>query len=248
METLGDTGKLDCVIGLTSWRGRIYSDIVQLVLFSLLRQKTKYRYKVVLVLSEEEFPRKEAELPVNIVKLAERVTNLELLWDTGNSKAYKKYFPVQRKYPDIPIITIDDDSPAHEDFVERMMNLHRKDRNRVIYGYHMAPHNYGGIDCVRYGVALYPPGSLFPLDEHFGRKFFKDMDDEYMRLLHVLAGTHYFEIRAASVLDIQAGAQEVAMQRIMGSQWGELRHMWETLFIAMPKLKELWDKNVKIKN
>lgn len=236
------------VVSLTSWRGRIYSEIVQLVLFSLLKQKTKYRYKVVLVLSTDEFPKKEAELPANIVKLAEKVENVELLWDSGNSKAYKKYFPVQRKYPDIPIITIDDDSPAHEDFVEKMMELHNKDTKRVIYGYHMVPHNFGGIDCVRYGVALYPPKSLFPLDEHFGRKFFKDMDDEYMRLLHVLAGTQYFEIKASDVLCIQAGAQDVAMQRIMANQWGEIRGMWETLFAAIPELKKLWDKNVVNRN
>lgn len=239
---------VDCVVSLTSWHGRIYSEIVQLVLFSLLKQKTKYRYKVVLVLSTDEFPKKEAELPANIVKLVERVPNMELLWDSGNSKAYKKYFPVHRKYPDIPIITIDDDSPAHEDFVEKMMELHNKDTKRVIYGYHMVPHNFGGIDCVRYGVALYPPNSLFPLDEHFGRKFFKDMDDEYMRLLHVLAGTQYFEIKASDVLCIQAGAQDVAMQSIMANQWGEIRSMWETLFAAIPELKNLWDKNVKISN
>ena len=237
------------VVSLTSWRGRIRSEIVQLVLFSLLRQKTKYRYKVVLVLSEEEFPRKEAELPVNIVNLVEQVPNMELLWDSnGNTKAYKKYFPVQRKYPDIPIITIDDDSPAHEDFVERMMELHNKDTKRVIYGYHMVPHNLGGIDCVRYGVALYPPKSLFPLDENFGRKFFKDMDDEYMRLLHVLAGTRYFEIKASDVLCIQAGAQDVAMQKLMAHQWGEIRDMWDKLFTVMPKLKTLWDKNVRKTN
>jgi len=248
METVGDTGKLDCVVGLTSWRGRLYSDIVQLVLFSLLKQKTKYRYKVVLVLSEEEFPGKDREVPGNILRMVRAVSFFEILWDSGNAKSYKKYFPVQRKYPDLPIITIDDDSPAHEDFVEKMMDLHHKDVKRVIYGYHMVPHNLGGIDCVRYGVALYPPGSLFPLDEHFGRKFFKDMDDEYMRLLHVLAGTRYFEIKAGSVLHIQAGAQDVAMQRIMANQWGEIRGMWETLFAAMPKLKELWDRNVRKKN
>lgn len=77
------------VVSLTSWRGRIYSDIVQLVLFSLLRQKTKYRYKVVLVLSEEEFPRKEAELPENIVKLAEKVEHMEILWTYRNTRALK---------------------------------------------------------------------------------------------------------------------------------------------------------------
>lgn len=143
---------------------------------------------------------------------------------------------------------IDDDSPAHEDFVEKMMELHNKDTKRVIYGYHMVPHNLPGIDCVRYGVALYPPKSLFPLDEHFGRKFFKDMDDEYMRLLHVLAGTQYFEIKASDVLCIQAGAQDVAMQRIMANQWGEIRGMWDTLFAAMPELKKLWDKNVVKRN
>ena len=65
-----------CIVSLTSWRGRIFSEIVQLVLFSLLKQKTKYRYKVVLVLSTDEFPKKEAELPANIVKLVEPIATL----------------------------------------------------------------------------------------------------------------------------------------------------------------------------
>lgn len=87
METLGDTGKLDCVVGLTSWRGRLYSDIVQLVLFSLLKQKTKYRYKVVLVLSEEEFPGKEKEVPGNILMMARNMPNLSILWTWKNTRA-----------------------------------------------------------------------------------------------------------------------------------------------------------------
>ena len=70
----------DVCVSLTSWRGRIYSEIVQLVLFSLIKQKTKYRYKVVLVLSEEEFPKKEAELPANIVKLAEPIADLDCVF------------------------------------------------------------------------------------------------------------------------------------------------------------------------
>lgn len=238
----------DLIVSLTSWKGRIFSEILQLVIFSLIRQTTDYRYKIVLVLSTDEFPKKEAELPDNIVKMARKVDNFEILWTKENTKAYKKYFPTKRKYPNVPIVTIDDDSPAKPYFINTLMALHSKDKRRVIYGYDRMPHMYGGIDCVRYGVALYPPSSLYPLEEAFGRKYFKDMDDEFMRLLHVLAGTHFFEIQASSILHMQAGSQDVAMQRIMANQWTELDTMWDNVFRSNPELKRKWDINKRIPN
>ena len=114
------------IVSLTSWRGRIFSEIVQLVLFSLLKQKTKYRYKVVLVLSTDEFPKKEAELPPNIVKMAELVPNFSLLWTVKNTKALKKLDPTMATYPDLPVITTDDDIIVKAAFVESFMEMHNQ--------------------------------------------------------------------------------------------------------------------------
>lgn len=189
METLGDTGKLDCVVGLTSWRGRLYSDIVQLVLFSLLKQKTKYRYKVVLVLSEEEFPGKEAELPVNIVKLAEKVEHMEILWTYRNTRALKKLDPTMAAYPDLPVITTDDDIIVKEDFVEQFMNAHTRYPKEIIYA-HVWDFPANTEIKISGWARLFPPHSLYPLDEQLFYKLFQGAEDDVWNGIRVwLAGT-----------------------------------------------------------
>ena len=189
METLGDTGKLDCVVGLTSWRGRLYSDIVQLVLFSLLKQKTKYRYKVVLVLSEEEFPGKEAELPVNIVKLAERIPTFSLLWTWKNTRALKKLDPTMAPYPGLPVITTDDDIIVKEDFVESFMDAHRQHPGDAIYA-HMWDFPEDPKVKISGWARLFPPNSLYPLDGKLFDRFFGGAEDDVWNAIRVLlAGT-----------------------------------------------------------
>ena len=45
----------DLVLSLTTWRKRINTTGLKYVLMTMLRQKTTANYKVVLVLSEDEF-------------------------------------------------------------------------------------------------------------------------------------------------------------------------------------------------
>ena len=61
--------QLDCIVSLTSWKGQIYTESVPLHLYCLTHQKTSYNYKVVLVLSDEEFPGKEKDIPKTIVAM-----------------------------------------------------------------------------------------------------------------------------------------------------------------------------------
>ena len=75
------------VISLTSWSKRI--DNVHKTIQSLL-QWCGYCH-IVLVLSTDEFPRQEKELPQELIKLIEG-DFIELLWVKRNCKAYKKYF------------------------------------------------------------------------------------------------------------------------------------------------------------
>ena len=176
------------VVSLTSWRGRIYSEIVQLVLFSLLKQKTKYRYKVVLVLSEEEFPKKEAELPANIVKLAEKVENFEIRWCKKNSRALKKIYSMDY-YPDLPVITTDDDIIVKDDFVEQFMNVHTRYPKDIIYAYMFDFPGNPEIKISGWG-RLFPPHSLYPLDEKLFDKYFHGAEDDVWNGIRVwLAGT-----------------------------------------------------------
>lgn len=178
-----------CVVSLTSWRGRIYSEIVQLVLFSLLKQKTKYRYKVVLVLSTDEFPKKEKELPANIVKMAELIPTFSLLWTKKNTKALKKLDPTMAAYPDLPVITTDDDIIVKDDFVEQFMNAHTRYPKEIIYA-HLWDFPANAEIKISGWARLFPPHSLYPLDEKLFDKCFHGVEDDVWNGIRVwLAGT-----------------------------------------------------------
>ena len=242
---------MDCIISLTSWSKRIKSEILQLTLFTLLTQPKVCEYKVILVLSKQEFPHGDADLPCNLVKMMNYMPNAEILYVPDNTKSYKKYFPVARKYKDVPIITIDDDSPVKQYFLPYLWDIYQEYPARIIYGYNNKIPKIamdGSIKNVRYGVALYPPGSLYNLSEYFGRKYFHDMDDEFMKLLQVLNGTHYVPINANDIIHMQLGMQEVAMGKLMHDQWDTINSMWSRLWHDHPKLHKLWVKNSKLSN
>lgn len=230
---------------MTSWRRRIRD--VGFVIYSFLKLEPVCDFKVALVLSSDEFPQKEKELPEDIVAMT-RHPRFEIIWTKKNTKAYKKYSPTAKKYPTVPVITVDDDAPAKENFLSTLWKMHQKDPKRVIYGYNGRPWKGRGIDSVRFGVAMFPPDSLFPLDDEFGINAFGDMDDEFFRLRHVLAGSKYFALNAYDVLWINAVQQESSLSKAIGHQWLGLSDRWKTLFNRMPELKKLWDKNVNIKN
>ena len=239
------------ITSLTSWKERIYNELTGPVLYSYISQESPVPFKVVLVLSSDEFPRKEKEVPEGILKMARGCDNFEILWHDTNLGPYKKYFPTRHKYPNLPIITVDDDSIASPNFMNDLWKLHMAHPDRVIYGYNGTPYNWicrNSIDSVRYGVALYPPGSTYDLDAQFGIKYFKFMDDEFMRLLCLLNGTHHTMIDANSILIIQAFAQDKAIGRVHSNEFREISNMWSRLGKEHPELKKIWEANRKIRN
>lgn len=90
------------IIALTSWKKRI--NTTYYAIKSVLKYNKKYNYKFILTLSTEEFPNKEKDLPNKLLLIKE----LEILWIDKNYKSYKKFLYAMNKYPDIPIITMDD--------------------------------------------------------------------------------------------------------------------------------------------
>ena len=110
------------IVSLTSWKKRI--DNVPLVIESILHNTMKPAM-IVLNLSEEEFPRKEEDLPSTIIELAEKGI-IEIIWTPGNLKAFKKFIPTIKKYPTDAIIAIDDDFVYPDDFIETFVNKHKQ--------------------------------------------------------------------------------------------------------------------------
>lgn len=92
------------IISLTSWKARI--NTVAKTLFNLIKNCPDFH--IVLVLSEEEFPLKEKELPENLMLFVDNEL-IEILWIYPNYKSFKKWIFTSKKYPNVPIITADDD-------------------------------------------------------------------------------------------------------------------------------------------
>ena len=165
----------DVIISLTTFKGRIYDETTYNVLLALLNQKTNYKYKVVLVLSREEFGR-EFCFPAGINYLLNKHKDkFEILWTDKDTKPLKKLDPTMKKYPEVPIITLDDDDLCDDGILEHMMYAH-VDNPFAVIGTWME-HTPNFIKWVA-GVRLFPPHCLyeFPLDDYY--KFYDGILDD----------------------------------------------------------------------
>lgn len=120
------------IISLTSFPPRING--VSRVVYSVLRcpEITEFD-KCILVLSEEEFPNKENDLPSDLNKLIDSGL-LELIWDKGNIRSHKKLMPILEKYPDATVLIIDDDVIRPKNFLKAFLEDHKKYPNDIIAG------------------------------------------------------------------------------------------------------------------
>ena len=143
------------IISLTSWKGRI--KYAGKTIFSLLKNCPGFH--IVLVLSSDEFRRKECDLPSDLRNL---ITNniIEILWVKKNYKSFKKILFTMMKYPDVPIISADDDMFYKWNYAKRLYDVYIKTHAMVSctasYKLHKVwPHGY---------AVLYPPSSLLHAD------------------------------------------------------------------------------------
>jgi hypothetical protein len=168
----------DVIVALTTWKGRIYDYAFIKVLYRLCGdQKTKFTYKVVLSLSEEEFPNKEHDLPEKVL-LFTQLENFEILWSYANTKALKNYYPVQKKYQDLPIIVIGDDTIYSRNLVEYMMTEHLKDTTQALGNslfYWDADHDEIPVLCQ---VRLFPPHCMVNLPEQYFIEDFNNLEND----------------------------------------------------------------------
>lgn len=135
------------IISLTSWKARI--NTVSKTLYSLIKQCPGFH--IVLVLSEEEFPKMIDELPENLKMFADNKL-IEILWVYKNYKSFKKVLFTMDKYRDVPVISADDDCIYTENYAQELYDAWTKD-NRSIQTFHSCP-----ITHYQHGpTTLYPP-------------------------------------------------------------------------------------------
>ena len=169
------------IISLTSWKARI--NTVGKTLYSLLKMCPGFH--IVLVLSEEEFPKKEEELPEELMLFVDNDL-IEILWVYKNYKAFKKVLFTMDKYRDVPVISADDDCIYIINYAQELYDIWLKNKNCFIT-YRITKQKY---DCIEtWGFAtLHPPFAygeygLFYIDYLEIKNNKHSQDDNYYTVL-----------------------------------------------------------------
>lgn len=164
------------IISLTSYPARIH--LVHKVIESLFLQE-RAADEIVLWLSEMDFPKKNAELPVELTSIENRM-GFRIKWVKENLKSHKKYFYALQEYRECIVITVDDDMCYAKTMVGILLdsyfqhpnavsarNVHRIFRKEqkiapyMVWGSRKAEYiNMERMDMCAIGVngILYPPG------------------------------------------------------------------------------------------
>lgn len=115
----------DVVVSMTSFPARI--DDAWIAVEAMLRQDHAPE-RVVLVLSDEEFPTRE--IPQKLVEQKRR--GLEVLWTPRNNGCFNKLIPTRLAYPDATIVTVDDDMLYRPWLVSRLVADARQHPGTVV--------------------------------------------------------------------------------------------------------------------
>jgi hypothetical protein len=111
----------DIIVSLTSYPPRI--PCVYPVVKSLLAQ-TEAADEIILWLSREEFPEREAALPEELRSLV-GTGGFRIAWVEGNLKSHKKYYYALQDQKNV-VITVDDDAVYASSMIHTLMESYRK--------------------------------------------------------------------------------------------------------------------------
>ena len=107
------------IVSFTSYPERIST--VNCVLNSLYAQ-TRKADEIILWLAKEQFPNREADLPISLQDDLD-AGRFTLRW-CDNIGSHKKYFYVMQEYPEDIIVTVDDDTFYDPDTLQSLMDTH----------------------------------------------------------------------------------------------------------------------------
>ena len=167
----------DLIVSLTSFPARI-NNVWQVV--ECLKRQTVLPEKIILWLSEEQFPNGEG-IPESLRKQEDKLFEIRLV--EGDIRSHKKYLYAIQEFPEKTFITCDDDVYYETDMIERLENtslrfprcivannahtiLHDSNGNLLPYlKWSPATHQYESKDLLQVGIGgvLYPPRCLNPL-------------------------------------------------------------------------------------
>lgn len=120
------SGRQRIIVSLTTFPPRVSQ--LSYMLKSILWQ-TCLPDKIIVWLSEDEFPGKMNDLPAELKKWVDN--GVEYRFVSGNLRSHKKYYYVFQEYPDDIVITVDDDLIYPRDTIERLLSLSYQYPNTV---------------------------------------------------------------------------------------------------------------------
>ena len=192
------------IISLTSWKARI--NTVSKTLYSILKQCPGFH--IVLVLSEEEFPKMMDEMPANL-KLFVKNNLIEVLWVYKNYKSFKKVLFTMDKYRNVPVISADDGCIYVRNYAQELYDIWEKNKSCIISvrrfpGSTQSPYKCGGGG---YGI-LFPPyafkdNGILCL-KSFGSEMAKNPnDDRFLGILSSKMKIHWVWLKDLYKKDIK---------------------------------------------
>lgn len=219
-------------VSFTSYPARIR--FVPAMLSTLLRQ-TRPANRIVLYLSEDQFPGKEAELTEEL-RNAQKENRLQIRWVSGDLKPHKKYIYAFREFPDDIVVTVDDDILYAPELLEQLWQAHLEHPGAVVAGrthlitldknghpnpYAQWIHCTQGFDAgpsmqlIAIGIAgvLYDP-KLFPqelYDEEQIQSLCLEADDLWLKAMELAAGIPVVRATNPELIRTIADSQETAL-------------------------------------
>jgi hypothetical protein len=201
------------IISFTTFPKRL--KYVYYTVFSLIKQSIRPE-KIILWLSEQEFPEKSEAIPDSLIQFFD--FNFEIRFVNENYRSFMKLVFSLPEFPNKSIITIDDDAFYNTKWLESFWSLHQKYPNdilaskihrisffnRTIAPYSEWDNNIIKKDSSRFnfqvgvGGVLYPPNSLYS-DTHNPDLFLKlcphYADDTWFYFMAFLKGTKIRKVR-----------------------------------------------------
>lgn len=110
------------IVSLTSYPKRI--NMVAKVIKSLWKQNVPAD-KIILYLSEMEFPQREKALPIELARMIGK-NGFQIKWVEGNIRSHKKYFYIFQEKRDDIVITVDDDVLYSETLIDDLVCSYKK--------------------------------------------------------------------------------------------------------------------------
>lgn len=249
------------IASLTSWTKRIST--AHLAVQTILNQSRRPDLTV-LYLADEEFPRREDDLPQKLLAL--RSERFEIRW-TKNFRSYKKLIPALKDFPEDIIITFDDDLFFRPELIERLLVGYKK-YPTLIQCHRITNISFDAAGNVKIshipydkptylhkltgcGSVLYPPHCLHEdvLREEKFMTLAPTSDDIWFWLMGVLNGRRVNCVENnIDKLNYIPGTQEVGLTRI--NDRGEkffYKHL-ENILNAYPVIREILHYEQRLAN